>query len=80
MGGEVAHRANGTAILGHPLRAVALLAEHLERHQESLPAGSLVLAGALTDAVPLLAWRSYRLTVESLGTIVTPPAADSPAA
>jgi 2-oxo-3-hexenedioate decarboxylase len=71
--GEVVHRATGAAILGHPLRAVQRLAEHLERHEESLPAGSLVLAGALTDAVPLLADRSYRLTVEGLGTIATTP-------
>ena len=71
--GEIVHRATGAAILGHPLRAVQLLAEHLERHQEFLPAGSLVLAGALTDAVPLLAGRSYRLTVEDLGTIATAP-------
>lgn len=72
--GEVMHRATGAAILGQPLRAVQLLAEHLERHQESLPAGSLVLAGALTDAVPLRAGRSYRLYVEGLGTIAATPA------
>ena len=71
--GEVVHRATGAAILGHPLRAVQLLAEHLERHGESLPAGSLILAGALTDAVPLLVDRSYRLTIEGLGTMVTAP-------
>jgi 2-oxo-3-hexenedioate decarboxylase len=71
--GEVVHRATGAAVLGHPLRAVQRLAEHLERHQQSLPAGSLVLAGALTDAVPLQAGRSYRLTVEGLGTIATTP-------
>ena len=80
-GGELGGRrrtltrdATGAAILGHPLRAVQLLTEHLERRQEFLPAGSLVLAGALTDAVPLLAGRSYRLTVDELGTITTAPA------
>ena len=75
--GEVVHSATGAAILGHPLRAVQLLTEHLQRRQETLPAGSLVLAGALTDAVPLVAGRSYRLTVESLGTIATTPALPS---
>lgn len=72
--GEVVHRATGAAILGHPLRALQLLSEHLEQHGESLPAGSLVLAGALTDAVPLRAGRRYRLGVEGLGSITTTPA------
>jgi 2-oxo-3-hexenedioate decarboxylase len=67
--GEVIHRATGAAILGEPLRAVELLAEHLERRGESLPAGSLVLAGALTDAVPLVAGQHYRLDVATLGQV-----------
>lgn len=65
--GEMAHRATGAAILGQPLRAVRLLSEHLERHGESLPAGSLVLAGALTDAVPLAVGQQYRLAIATLG-------------
>ena len=71
--GKVVLTATGAAILGDPLRAVLLLSEHLERHHESLPPGSLVLAGALSDAVPLVAGRDYRLTVEGLGTIRTAP-------
>ncbi|CAM3245513.1 fumarylacetoacetate hydrolase family protein [Nocardioides dubius] len=67
--GEIVHEATGAAILGHPLRALRLLSEHLERRGEVLPAGSLVLAGALTDAVPLTAGRRYRLSIERLGTI-----------
>lgn len=67
--GEVVHRATGAAVLGDPLRAVQLLSEHLASRRAVLPAGSLVLAGALTDAVPLLPGRQYRLTVEGLGTI-----------
>lgn len=67
--GELVHEATGAAILGHPLRALQLLSEHLERRGEMLPAGSLVLAGALTDAVPLETGRTYRLSIERLGTI-----------
>lgn len=66
VAGEVVHRATGAAILGQPLRAVQLLSEHLERHAESLPAGSLVLAGALTDAILLVAGQHYRLDIASL--------------
>lgn len=67
--GQVVHRATGAAILGDPLRAVSLLAEHLARHGEALPAGSVVLAGALTDAVPLVGGRHYSLSIETLGTL-----------
>lgn len=69
---HLVHEATGAAILGHPLRALQLLTEHLERHGEVLPAGSLVLAGALTDAVPLAAGSTYRLSVERLGAVETP--------
>lgn len=71
--GSVAHRATGAAILGDPLRALQLLSRHLERRGEILPVGSLVLAGALTDAVPLVAGSSYRLTVSRLGSIAVEP-------
>lgn len=40
-----------------------------ETRGETLPAGALVFAGALTDAEPLVAGSDYRLTIESLGTI-----------
>ena len=63
------HEATGAPILGHPLRALEVLSARVESRGESLPAGSLVLAGALTDAVPLMGARSYELTVEGLGTV-----------
>jgi 2-oxo-3-hexenedioate decarboxylase len=69
--GEVTHRATGAAILGDPLLALVLLTEHLGRRGETLPAGSVVLAGALTDAVPLEAGKRYRLEVVGLGVIET---------
>lgn len=67
--GAVVDRATGAAILGDPWRALVLLSEHLERRGEVLPAGSWVLAGALTDAVPLEAGRTYRLAVGPLGSV-----------
>ncbi|GAA1968243.1 fumarylacetoacetate hydrolase family protein [Nocardioides panacihumi] len=70
--GALVHEATGAAILGHPLRALRLLSEHLERHGRTLPAGSLVLAGALTDAVPLTAGHDYRFAIDGLGTIMVP--------
>lgn len=81
--GVVVDRATGAAILGDPWRALVLLSEHLERRREVLPPGSWVLAGALTDAVPLEAGRSYRLSVGPLGSVeltgvTRPPASPAP--
>jgi 2-oxo-3-hexenedioate decarboxylase len=67
---QVVHEATGAAILGDPLLAVQLLSHHLEQRGEVLPAGSLVLAGALTDAVPLAPGHRYGLTIESLGEVL----------
>lgn len=67
---QVAHQATGAAILGDPLLAVQLLSHHLERSGDVLPAGSLVLAGALTDAVALAPGYRYGLTIESLGEVL----------
>jgi len=49
--GEVLATAAGAAVLGHPARAVAWLANALGRHGEQLPAGQLVLSGSFTAAV-----------------------------
>lgn len=44
-------RGRGSAVLGHPLRAVAWLANTLPRFGESLRAGDIVMAGAMHAAV-----------------------------
>jgi 2-oxo-3-hexenedioate decarboxylase len=49
--GELAATAAGAAVLGHPAAAVAWLARVL--HGRGLPAGQVVLAGALTEALPV---------------------------
>lgn len=67
--GRVVHAATGAAILGHPLLAVVHLATHLAQQGQTLPAGSLVLAGALTDAVPLVAGSSYVIRMDMLGAL-----------
>jgi 2-oxo-3-hexenedioate decarboxylase len=51
--GEVQATAAGAAVLDHPLNALALLLEHLDAADEQLPAGSLVLTGGITEAIPV---------------------------
>lgn len=67
--GEVVATAAGAAVLGHPAAAVAWLATRLAARGESLPAGSLVLSGALTDAVPIGDGTTVCAEVEGLGSV-----------
>jgi 2-oxo-3-hexenedioate decarboxylase len=67
--GEVVHTAAGAAVMGHPAAAVAWLASQLAAVGRSLPAGSIVLSGALTDAVPLRAGASLVAEFDGLGAI-----------
>lgn len=66
---DLVHEATGSAILGAPLESLVLLADHLARHRQVLPAGSLVLAGALTDASPLQEGQRVDLSIERLGSL-----------
>ncbi|WP_240722646.1 2-keto-4-pentenoate hydratase [Kocuria rosea] len=68
--GCTVHTATGAAILGHPLRALVHLSEHVAACGETLPAGSVVLAGAMTDAVPLIQGTNFLLRTHGLGEIV----------
>jgi 2-oxo-3-hexenedioate decarboxylase len=47
------------------------LSEHLPRQGEVLPSGSIVLADAMTDAIPLVAERRYTIRTDTLGVLST---------
>jgi 2-oxo-3-hexenedioate decarboxylase len=68
LDGRVAATAAGAAVLGHPAASVAWLVGELHRRGRTLPAGSLVLSGALTEAVPLVAGTSVTAEFDGLGT------------
>lgn len=65
--GEVAVTGAGAATLGSPVNAVAWLANTLGRLGEALPAGSLILAGALGAMVPVRAGDHMRVSLGGLG-------------
>ena len=67
--GVEAQRALSAEISGHPVHSVVQLCELLAREGKSLPAGSIVLAGAATVAVPLVAGQTIRLDVGSLPSV-----------
>jgi 2-oxo-3-hexenedioate decarboxylase len=68
LNGRVAATAAGAAALGHPAAPVAWLSQELHRRGRTLPAGSLVLSGALTEAVPLVAGTTVTAEFDGLGT------------
>lgn len=67
--GEAVAFGAGAAVLGHPAAAVAMLVNHLGRRGQSLPAGSLVLSGGITEAVTVNAGDHVTLRVQHLGSV-----------
>jgi 2-oxo-3-hexenedioate decarboxylase len=49
--GEVVAIGAGAAVLGHPAAAVAMLANHLGKRGQEIPAGTMIMSGGVTEAV-----------------------------
>lgn len=73
VNGKVVKTATGAAILGSPLLAVAEGVRLLARRGQSLRAGQVVLAGAMTDALPVVPGQTVRFSYSNLGCIELPP-------
>ncbi|HZU65207.1 MAG TPA: fumarylacetoacetate hydrolase family protein [Novosphingobium sp.] len=67
--GEVVNTAAGAAVLGSPLNSVALLANMLGRRGLSIPAGTLILTGGITEAVPINPGDHFTIKFQNLGQI-----------
>lgn len=67
--GAVVQVGSTAAILGHPLRALDAVARLARAHGLALPAGSVLLAGAATAAVPLTPGTVVEATVTGLGRV-----------
>lgn len=67
--GQTMEVGTGAAVLGHPATAVAMLVNMLHARGQTLPAGSLVLSGAATAAIPVAAGDSVRVRADGLGTV-----------
>jgi 2-oxo-3-hexenedioate decarboxylase len=61
----------GAAVVGHPATAVAMLANHLAERGEEIPAGSVILSGGITEAIPVQAGDSITLQIQALGGVST---------
>lgn len=67
--GELVATAAGAAVLDHPAAAVAWLVRKLAGRGRSLPAGSLVLSGALTAAVPVEPGDVMSVEIDRIGSV-----------
>ena len=67
--GEVIATGAGAAALGNPAAAVAWLVRTLHPFGASLPAGSILMTGALHAAVPVAAGETYRAEFDRLGAV-----------
>lgn len=65
-------RATGAAVQGHPAEALALAANALAERGRSIPAGSIVLTGGMTDALFLNPADEVSAEFASLGTVTVP--------
>jgi 2-oxo-3-hexenedioate decarboxylase len=65
--GRLAATAAGAAIMDHPAAAVAWFVRKLAERDRDLPAGSLVLAGALTAAVAIAPGDTLTLEIDRIG-------------
>ncbi len=67
--GVLAEAGSSAAILDHPARSLAAMANLLAPHGESLKAGMIFLSGGATAAIPLHVGDHVRLRVQNLGTV-----------
>jgi 2-oxo-3-hexenedioate decarboxylase len=67
--GELVATAAGAAVLDHPAAALAWFVRKLHDRGRTLPAGSIVLAGALTAAVAVAPGDTVRVTLDRIGSL-----------
>ena len=67
--GEIVALGASAAVLGHPAEAVAMLVNILAEWGESLPAGSFVMSGGITEAIAVKAGDTVTARFLELGSV-----------
>ena len=67
--GEIVAMAAGAAVLGHPLAAVVMLANHLGARGQEIPAGSFIMTGGATEAIAVKPGDNVAVRFQELGTV-----------
>ena len=67
--GEIVTLGASAAVLGHPAEAIAMLVNILDELGEELPAGSFVMSGGITEAIPVKPGDSIVARFQELGSV-----------
>jgi 2-oxo-3-hexenedioate decarboxylase len=67
--GEIVALGAGAAVLGDPAEAVAMLVNILAEQDVRLPAGSFVMSGGITEAIPVAAGDAITARFQDLGSV-----------
>lgn len=67
--GEIMALGASAAVLNHPANAVVMLVKHLATRGEVLPAGSYVMTGGITEAIPVSAGDCITARFQDMGSV-----------
>lgn len=67
INGELVGEGLGSDVMGHPLEALAWLANNLAARGESIPPGALVITGSIIPPTPLKAGDVATIAIDGLG-------------
>jgi 2-oxo-3-hexenedioate decarboxylase len=69
INGEIKSMAAGAAVLGNPLAAVAMMANHLGERDQHIPAGSFIMTGGVTEALLVNPGDNVLVRFQDLGSV-----------
>jgi 2-oxo-3-hexenedioate decarboxylase len=67
--GQIVAMAAGAAVLGHPAAAVAMMANHLGKRGQEIPAGTFIMTGGVTEAIAVAAGDNINVRFQDLGSV-----------
>ena len=67
--GEIAAMAAGAAVLGHPAAAVAMLVNTMAKRGEQVSAGTFIMSGGATEAIPVAAGDAIHVRFQDMGSV-----------
>ncbi len=67
--GEIMALGASAAVLNHPANAIIMLVDHLATRGESLPAGSYVMTGGITEAIPVQRGDNINARFQDMGSV-----------
>ena len=69
INGEIKSMAAGAAVLGNPLAAVAMMANHLGQRGQEIPAGMFIMTGGVTEALLVNPGDNVLVRFQDLGSV-----------